>query len=201
MNCHTVDRSFLTRVELIVLFAFIALGAAILAPELLRADIASDEAQAIADARTVYRAEEAYAAANFGFYSNVTNLCRSGPECSGIGIPGYPATAPEFLPADFGRNLAVRQRRLFPQLGRRLWVQSHPRLGGSQQRDGLLLHHESRSVDGRVAARVRHRWLGAHVLRPDRSGNRMSDTLRHGFARSAPTGFRRGLQSPWTVAL
>ncbi len=144
MNCHTVERGYLTRAELIVLFAFIALGAAILAPKLLRADVASDEAQAIADARTVYRAEEAYAAANFGYYSDVTNLCRSGPECSGIGIPGYPETAP--LPADLGRtspfakdgyfrtpgsrsnpipasgdqNLAVCQRRIFPHLDPRL---------------------------------------------------------------------------------
>ncbi len=103
MSYHRVDRVCLARAELLILIGFAALGAAILVPKLLRADIASDEAQALADTRTVYLAEETYAAANLGYYSDVTNLCRSGPECRGIGIPGYPATAPEFLSADLGR--------------------------------------------------------------------------------------------------
>ena len=84
--------------------ALLAIGGLAVAPTLIRADVASDEAQALADVRAVSRAEEAYAAANFGFYSDVVNLCRSGPECNGIGIPGYPASAPEFIVPELGRT-------------------------------------------------------------------------------------------------
>ena len=103
MYYRSLDRGGLTVAELVTLTALLLIAAATVAPKLLRAAIASDEAQAIADLRTVHRAEEAYAAANSGYYSDVTNLCRSGPECRGIGIPNYPLTSPEFLSADLGR--------------------------------------------------------------------------------------------------
>ena len=92
-----------TLIELLVVVAIIGIIAAIAVPSLLRARVSATEAQAIADIRAVMTAEEAYAAANCGLYSDVVNLCRVGGDCVGVGIPRYPANAPEFLNGDLGR--------------------------------------------------------------------------------------------------
>ena len=95
-------RGSLTRAELFTFVALGLIGAAVFAPQLMQAANAADAAQALADVRTVSRAEQAYAAANAGFYSDVVMLCSTGPECRGISIPGY--TGPDFLPAELGRR-------------------------------------------------------------------------------------------------
>ena len=93
-----------TLIELLLVVAIIGIIAAIAVPGVLRARVAANEAQAIADTRAVMTAEQSYAAANCGYYSDVVNLCRNGGNCAGIGIPDYPTNAPEFLSADLGRT-------------------------------------------------------------------------------------------------
>ena len=91
-------------IELLIVVAIIGIIAAIAIPSLLRARVSANEAQAIGDTRSVISAEQTYASANGGFFAPITNLCRLGPDCTGIGIPNYPTAAPEFLGADLGRN-------------------------------------------------------------------------------------------------
>ena len=92
-----------TLIELLIVVAIIGIIAAIAIPSLLRARVSANEAQAIGDTRSVISAEQTYASANGGFFSDVINLCRNGGGCVGIGIPNYPTAAPEFLGGDLGR--------------------------------------------------------------------------------------------------
>jgi len=91
-----------TLIELLIVVAIIGIIAAIAIPSLLRARVSANEAQAIGDTRSVISAEQTYASANGSLFGPLISLCRNGAGC-GIGIPGYPATAPEFLGADVAR--------------------------------------------------------------------------------------------------
>lgn len=94
-----------TLIELLIVIAIIGVIAGIAIPQLLRARLSANEAQAIGDSRAVIAAEQTYAASNCGFFSDLVNLCRNGDDCGGaIGIPDYPDAAPEFLGADLGRT-------------------------------------------------------------------------------------------------
>lgn len=94
-----------TLIELLIVIAIIGVIAGIAIPQLLRARLSANEAQAIGDSRAVIAAQQTYAASNCGFFADLTNLCRNGADCGGaIGIPNYPATAPEFIGADLGRT-------------------------------------------------------------------------------------------------
>lgn len=93
-----------TLIELLIVVAIIGIIAAIAIPSLLRARVSANEAQAIGDTRSVISAEQTYASANCGFFSDLVNLCRNGGNCAGIGIPGYPTNAPEFVGGDLGRT-------------------------------------------------------------------------------------------------
>ncbi len=93
-----------TLIELLIVVAIIGIIAAIAIPSLLRARVSANEAQAIGDTRTVISAEQTYASANCGFFADLINLCRNGGDCGGVGIPQYPANAPEFVGGDLGRN-------------------------------------------------------------------------------------------------
>jgi type II secretory pathway pseudopilin PulG len=76
----------------LLLIAFIGIIAAIAIPSLLRARVATNEAMAIGDLRTVISAEAAYASSNGGLYDQLECLAKP-QEC----IPGYPSTGPVFL--------------------------------------------------------------------------------------------------------
>jgi len=93
-----------TLIELLIVVAIIGIIAAIAIPSLLRARVSANEAQAIGDTRSVISAEQTYASANCGFFSDLTNLCRNGGDCAGVGIPSYPTQAPEFVGGDLGRT-------------------------------------------------------------------------------------------------
>ncbi len=93
-----------TLIELLIVIAIIGVIAGIAIPQLLRARLSANEAQAIGDSRAVIAAEQTYAASNCGFFSDLVNLCRDGDDCEGIGIPDYPAAAPEFVGGDLGRT-------------------------------------------------------------------------------------------------
>ncbi len=93
-----------TLIELLIVVAIIGIIAAIAIPSLLRARVSANEAQAIGDTRSVISAEQTYASANGGFFSDLVNLCRDGGDCAGVGIPNYPVVAPEFLGGDLGRT-------------------------------------------------------------------------------------------------
>ena len=83
-----------TLIELLIVIAIIGVIAGIAIPQLLRARLSANEAQAIGDSRAVIAAEQTYAASNCGFFADLTNLCRNGADCGGdIGIPNYPAAA------------------------------------------------------------------------------------------------------------
>ena len=88
-----------TLIELLIVVAIIGIIAAIAIPSLLRARVSANEAQTIGDTRTAISAEHTYASANCGFFDDIQFLTLGGP----IGIPGYPAGAPEFLGADLAR--------------------------------------------------------------------------------------------------
>ena len=93
-----------TLIELLIVVAIIGIIAAIAIPSLLRARVSANEAQAIGDTRSVISAEQTYASANCGFFSDLVNLCRNGGNCAGVGIPNYPLNAPEFVGGDLGRT-------------------------------------------------------------------------------------------------
>ncbi|HEY7699696.1 MAG TPA: hypothetical protein VIE88_14835 [Vicinamibacteria bacterium] len=63
----------------------------------------ANEAQAIADLRTVISAEWSYASANCSFFAPLTELTRA--DDGEIGIPGYPGDEPEFLDGALGRDV------------------------------------------------------------------------------------------------
>ena len=87
-----------TLIELLIVVAIIGIIAAIAIPSLLRARVSANEAQAIGDTRTVISSEQTYASANLGYFAPMDNLTREG--AGAIGIPNYPATAPQFLGGD-----------------------------------------------------------------------------------------------------
>ena len=89
-----------TLIELLIVVAIIGIVAAIAIPNLVRARVSANEAQAIGDTRSVMSANVAYAAANCGYFA-ATIQCMTN-EGSAICIPNYPAVAPQFL----SRNLA-----------------------------------------------------------------------------------------------
>lgn len=94
-----------TLIELLIVIAIIGVIAGIAIPQLLRARLSANEAQAIGDSRAVIAAQQTYAASNCGFFADLTNLCRNGADCGGtIGIPDYPDAAPEFIGGDLGRT-------------------------------------------------------------------------------------------------
>ena len=92
-----------TLIELLIVVAIIGIIAAIAIPSLLRARVSANEAQAIGDSRSVISAEQTYASANGGYFGNIANLCSLGIGCIGVGIPNYPAVAPDFLGSDLAR--------------------------------------------------------------------------------------------------
>ena len=92
-----------TLIELLIVVAIIGIIAAIAIPSLLRARVSANEAQAIGDTRSVISAEQTYASANGGYFGDIQFLCTLGAGCSGVGIPNYPAVAPDFLGADLAR--------------------------------------------------------------------------------------------------
>ena len=92
-----------TLIELLIVVAIIGIIAAIAIPSLLRARVSANEAQAIGDSRSVVSAEQTYASANGGYFGPIANLCTNGIGCAGVGIPNYPAVAPDFLGSDLAR--------------------------------------------------------------------------------------------------
>ena len=83
--------------------------AAIGCVQLQRAAVRSGEAAARADTQRVISAQQTYASANGGYFDDISRMCRSGPECLGIGIPGYPADEPEFLEPELARPTPYRK--------------------------------------------------------------------------------------------
>ena len=99
-----------TRVEILILVVGLCVGAAIVLPKVQEARVAAAEAEAVGDTRRVISAEQSYSSANMGFFDDLTRLCRQGRECEGIGIPGYPLDAPDFLQGDLARRSPYTKR-------------------------------------------------------------------------------------------
>lgn len=91
-----------TLIELLIVVAIIGIIAAIAIPNLVRARISANEAQAIGDTRAVMSASAAYASVNCGFFANDL-LCMTKDNGGSICIPGYPPTGPQFLGGDLAR--------------------------------------------------------------------------------------------------
>ena len=92
-----------TLIELLIVVAIIGILAAIAIPNLVRARITANEAQAIGDTRTVMSANVAYAASNCGYFA-AAMTCLTSDGGGAICIPGYPAQAPQFLGGDLGQT-------------------------------------------------------------------------------------------------
>lgn len=92
-----------TLIELLIVVAIIGIIAAIAIPNLLRARVSANEAQAIGDTRTVMSANATYASVNCGLFA-ADMMCMTKEGGGAICIPNYPATAPQFLAGDLGRN-------------------------------------------------------------------------------------------------
>lgn len=91
-----------TLIELLIVVAIIGIIAAIAIPNLLRARVSANEAQAIGDTRTVMSASAAYASVNCGFFApNLGCMTKEGGGM--ICIPNYAPNAPQFLGADLAR--------------------------------------------------------------------------------------------------
>lgn len=88
-----------TLIELLIVVAIIGIIAAIAIPNLLRARVSANEAQAIGDTRTVMSASVTYASMNCGFFAATISCLTRGSIC----IPGYPAAAPDFLGLDLAQ--------------------------------------------------------------------------------------------------
>lgn len=95
--------------DLAILSAFGLLLALIGVLRLQKSVTRSAEVSAIADSRRVIAAQQNYAAANGGYFDELDRLCRSGPECAGIGIPDYPEDGPEFIDAELARPSPYRK--------------------------------------------------------------------------------------------
>ena len=91
-----------TLIELLIVVAIIGIVAAIAIPNLLRARVSANEAQAIGDTRTVMSANVTYASTNCGLFA-ASLLCMTNEGGGSICIPNYPAQAPQFLGGDLGR--------------------------------------------------------------------------------------------------
>jgi prepilin-type N-terminal cleavage/methylation domain-containing protein len=97
-----------TLIELLIVVAIIGIVAAIAIPNLLRARIAANEAQAIGDTRSVMSASATYASLNCGFFAS-SLLCMTKDNGGSICIPGYPATGPDFLGGDLARAVQYQK--------------------------------------------------------------------------------------------
>lgn len=95
--------------DLAILIAFGLLLAVIGVPRLQKSVTRSAEVSAIADSRRVVAAQWTYSAANGGYFDELDRLCRTGPDCAGIGIPDYPDDEPAFIDADLARPSPYRK--------------------------------------------------------------------------------------------
>lgn len=91
-----------TLIELLIVVAIIGIISAIAIPNLVRARVTANEAQAIGDTRTVMSANVAYAASNCGFFA-ADMECLTSDGGGAVCIPNYPAAAPQFLGGDLAR--------------------------------------------------------------------------------------------------
>jgi prepilin-type N-terminal cleavage/methylation domain-containing protein len=92
-----------TLIELLIVVAIIGIIAAIAIPNLIRARVSANEAQAIGDTRSFMSASATYAATNCGLFA-ANLLCMTRDNGGAICIPGYLAAAPQFIGGDLGRN-------------------------------------------------------------------------------------------------
>ncbi len=92
-----------TLLELLIVVAIVGIIAAIAIPNLLRARVSANEAQAIGDTRAVMSAAATYASTNCGFFAPSLS-CMTNDGGGAICIPNYPASGPQFLGADLARG-------------------------------------------------------------------------------------------------
>ena len=91
-----------TLIELLIVIAIIGVIAAIAIPNLRRARISANEAQAIGDTRAIISAASTYQSANCGYYA--PNLaCMTRGDGTPICIPNYAPLARDFLGSDVAR--------------------------------------------------------------------------------------------------